>query len=923
MSASQPARKRLPVKPSSEHLRKQAKRLARDHQLPLADAQHRLAGEYGARSWADLMHIVETMLRGADQLFGVKYEMEALPRAANANDLERVRAILASGAFTQHDLDLALARSVLRFDHRGEIARLLLEHGADPDGQYGSNYGPIIFVTGECLDVEGLKFLIAAGADVTFEPIDTKYGRQCPLSYWLGTYVRGRNAQKHEGIEILLQHGAYVPPEITPSLLAIHRGDTTALAQLIEADRDLPTRTIPGELPYTSLTDATLLHYACEFGEDAIIDLLIAAGADINAKSHDGTTPIALLAGSWAGVHHPLLERILAGHGDRIDLAAEFGDPKRTVREKVEINARIDRSSSHKGFYKRAADDMRVLDSAGAPPVRWETVLAELIKQNAVNAVSELLDERPDLLTPALWPPVIFRARSIELTRLLLDRGLDPNVCAAPRKPLHLAADRGLVEIVKLLIERGARLDVVDGQNITPYELVNTPLVSTESAEQIRQILRTAGASDTIFTLINRGEEAAAIRRLRADPSLRDAVGPLFFTPLHAAARAGAVDLVRLLLEMKAPVDQFNNAGNTALWLACQSDADPRRRIAIAQALLEAGANPRRACEERSTPLHYAAWRGPREMVELLIRHNAKTWLRDAQNRLPIDYARQGTSTDRDAIVHLLDRPVIDDPHFRAAVKAIHAGALATLRQLLIDHPDLSRARAIEPDCYPQSDYFGSPKLLWFVANNPTLIETMPRNIVEIADAIIAAGVAREDLQYTLELVMTSDPAREQGLQLPLMRLLMARGGVVQARAIHITLGHAIREPVVMLIDEGHLPLTAPTAAGLGRLDDLVRLLAGADPGELHAALSLAVINRQVECAACCLDAGADVNAFMIVHSHSTPLHQAAINADVPMLELLLARGARRDITDTLWQATPRGWALHAGRDDIAQMLSA
>ncbi|HMO26939.1 MAG TPA: ankyrin repeat domain-containing protein, partial [Tepidisphaeraceae bacterium] len=382
MSASQPARKRLPVKPSAEHLRKQAKRLARDHQLPLADAQHRLAGEYGARSWADLMHIVETMLRGADQLVGVKYEMEALPKAANANDLERVRAILASGAFTQHDLDLALARSVLRFDHRGEIARLLLEHGADPDGQYGSNYGPIIFVTGECLDVEGLKFLIAARADGTFEPLDTE-------------------------------------------VLAIHRGDANALAALLDADPSMLDRRFE-TMPYgnLSLTGARLIHYAAEFGE---------------------------------------------------------------------------------------------------------------------------------------------------------------------------------IECAALLLERGA--------------------------------------------------------------------------------------------------------------------------------------NPRLESADKRVPLHHAAHNGPRAMVELLIRYNAKTWQADQEGRLPIDYARTGVAADKDAIVHLLDRPVLDDPHFRAAVNAIHAGDLATLRQLLKDHPNLSRDRAVEPDCYPESDYFGSPKLLWFVANNPTLIKTMPDNMTEIASA--------------------------------------------------------------------------------------------------------------------------------------------------------------------------------------------
>ncbi len=85
----------------------------------------------------------------------------------------------------------------------------------------------------------------------------------------------------------------------------------------------------------------------------------------------------------------------------------------------------------------------------------------------------------------------------------------------------------------------------------------------------------------------------------------------------------------------------------------------------------------------------------------------------------------------------------------------------------------------MEPECYHQtsrSQYFLDPKLLWFVANNPNLIDRMPANIVEVTRAIIARGIDREDLQYALELVMTSASAREQWHQLPLMQTLLAAG---------------------------------------------------------------------------------------------------------------------------------------------------
>jgi hypothetical protein len=42
------------------------------------------------------------------------------------------------------------------------------------------------------------------------------------------------------------------------------------------------------------------------------------------------------------------------------------------------------------------------------------------------------------------------------------------------------------------------------------------------------------------------------------------------------------------------------------------------------------------------------------------------------------------------------------------------------------------------------------------------------------------------------------------------------------------------------------------------------------------------------------------------------PIHQAAGNGDVEMLKLLVARGARLDVRDTLWNGTPLGWAIHS-----------
>ena len=184
--------------------------------------------------------------------------------------------------------------------------------------------------------------------------------------------------------------------------------------------------------------------------------------------------------------------------------------------------------------------------------------------------------------------------------------------------------------------------------------------------------------------------------------------------------------------------------------------------------------------------------------MELLIRHGALEWAPDDAGRTPLDAARAGSAADRAAIVELLDRPVIRDPAFRAAVGAIHAGDRAALERLLDAEPRLLRERVREPSCYRDSgrdQYFLDPQLLWFVANNPRLVDAMPSNIVEITGALLSRGAAGAD--YTLGLVMTSAAARERGDQVPLIRTLLAAGAARTARAVDLALAHRELEACV------------------------------------------------------------------------------------------------------------------------------
>ncbi len=337
--------------------------------------------------------------------------------------------------------------------------------------------------------------------------------------------------------------------------------------------------------------------------------------------------------------------------------------------------------------------------------------------------------------------------------------------------------------------------------------------------------------------------------------------------------------------------------------------------VGAVRRLLADGVNPR-VGDGRETPLHTAARRGPLALVEALIVGGAFEWQTNRAGRTPLDIARRSRARERAAIVALLDRSTIGDRSFRAAVDAIHAGDVAALARLLDAEPRLLRERIVGPEAYrmrERYDYFRDPKLFWFIANNPTLVERMPPNITDIVRVMIERGVEQADLDYALGLTLTSSVAREQGHQQPLVRVLLAAGAEVTRESILSTAAHRELDALRALVAGGR-PVTAPIAAALGDDAALRNLIATADSDDVQTAFGLAVVNGHTEAARIALDAGADVNAYLPVHSHSAALHQAANDDNVAMIEMLLARGARTDLCDTLWDGTPLGWAIFLDR---------
>jgi hypothetical protein len=259
----------------------------------------------------------------------------------------------------------------------------------------------------------------------------------------------------------------------------------------------------------------------------------------------------------------------------------------------------------------------------------------------------------------------------------------------------------------------------------------------------------------------------------------------------------------------------------------------------------------------------------------------------------------------------------IEDVTFRRAVDLIDAGDVAGLRTHLKQHPSLVHQRLV----FEGGNYFRNPSLLEFIAENPVRHGSLPANIVEVARVILDAGVERSAMIEALMLVSTGRIPRECRVQVPLIDLLCDYGADPD-NAIRAAALHGEFEAANTLIARG-ARIDLPLAAALGRIDDARQSLANASPEDRHLALTMAADFGHVEVVRLLLDAGEDPNRYNPVggHSHTTPLHQAAGAGHEEVVRLLVERGARLDMRDILWHATPAGWAGYAGRTAIEAYL--
>jgi hypothetical protein len=274
---------------------------------------------------------------------------------------------------------------------------------------------------------------------------------------------------------------------------------------------------------------------------------------------------------------------------------------------------------------------------------------------------------------------------------------------------------------------------------------------------------------------------------------------------------------------------------------------------------------------------------------------------------------------------------------FERAVDAAIDGDAVTLRQLLNEDPELVRARSTRVTHFDPPVHRAT--LLHYLAANGVegYRQRSPNNAVEIAEMLLHAGADPDALQdsyggrnTTMTMLVSSSPPKAAGVQVPLLETLIDHGASIEPRGdgawqdpLHTALVFGSREAAATLVRRGAPIDSLPKAAGLGRIDDVKRLLRSATAPDRHGALAIAAQLGQLDVVTLLLDAGEDPNRFNPegYHGHSTPLHQSIAGGHFEVAKLLIERGARLDIKDHIYRGTPLGWAEYCDQPRIAALL--
>ncbi|KAK7489799.1 hypothetical protein BaRGS_00018981 [Batillaria attramentaria] len=213
--------------------------------------------------------------------------------------------------------------------------------------------------------------------------------------------------------------------------------------------------------------------------------------------------------------------------------------------------------------------------------------------------------------------------------RLLADRQVDERD-EEGNTLLHVAADTGDIDVVKIAVKSGASLTARNNKGQNPPQL----------AAKRRKRDKKTWRGYALLKVCRSGDQNTVKVLLCTSVSVhdRDVSGS---TPLHVACETGKTDIGILLISLDADVNVKNNNGDTPLHFACFHG---NRETALL--LIQHHADVNVKGNDGCMPLHCACFIGNTQTALLLIKHHADVNARTETGDTPLDKALYSQDTD-------------------------------------------------------------------------------------------------------------------------------------------------------------------------------------------------------------------------------------------------------------------------------------
>ncbi len=420
-----------------------------------------------------------------------------LVAAAQADDLHLVKRLVADGYVDQLSADGSTALHWAVFHDAEAMVEMLL--GAGANATIPNRYGfPPLALAAVNANPATLSRLLHAGAD----PNGVVPGGETALM----TTARTGNP---EAIALLLDAGADANAANdagqTALMWAAAADNAAAVVALVAGGADLETRTEKG---------LTALLFGVRAGNAKAVVALLDAGADIGATLATGESALEL---ALVNTHWDMAHLLLDRGADPNQSDAGYTALHRLAVQRAIIRGVVpsEEADIPIGALDVTTDLVRKLLELGADPnarmakdrlkeqrfVNMRDVLFRVGATPFLLAAKEVDLELMDMLLEAGADPTIattdrttplmvaaglysdtgnlhrFRERGweadvLEATRICLDAGNDVNAAnAVGDTALHGAAYRGSVDVARLLVDRGAKLDAADSRGLTPLSV--------------------------------------------------------------------------------------------------------------------------------------------------------------------------------------------------------------------------------------------------------------------------------------------------------------------------------------------------------------------------------------------------------------------------------------------------------------------